>query len=398
MTDSAGAAFLGHLGEVLAGIRAEGLWKTEHAIEGPQGTWVTLAGRRMLNLCANNYIGLADDPRLVAAAGAAMAEAGYGMASVRFICGTHVLHRQLEARLAGFLGMEDAILFAACFDANGAVFEPLLGAEDAVVSDSLNHASLIDGIRLSKARRYRYANGDMADLEAQLRAARAEGARHVLVATDGVFSMDGHFAPLADIRRLADAHGALVLVDDCHATGFVGERGAGTPSRAGVRVDILTGTLGKALGGALGGYVAGPRVVVDLLRQRGRPYLFSNALPPAVVAAGLAALDIVEGADDLRARLFENARHWRAGLEGLGFRLSPGEHPIVPVMLGDAGLAQRMAAALGERGVHVAGFFFPVVPKGQARIRTQMNARLTRGDLDFALAAFAGAGKELGVI
>ncbi|PTE13263.1 glycine C-acetyltransferase [Pseudogemmobacter blasticus] len=398
MTDTGGAAFLGHLAGVLDGIRGEGLWKSERAIEGPQGAWVTMDGRRMLNLCANNYLGLADDPRLVAAAKAAMDEAGYGMASVRFICGTQEMHRKLETRLAGFLGMEDSILFAACFDANGAVFEPLLGPEDAVVSDSLNHASIIDGIRLSKARRYRYANGDMSDLEAQLKAARAEGARHILVATDGVFSMDGYFAPLAEVRRLADAYGALVMVDDCHATGFVGAKGSGTPSRAGVAVDILTGTLGKALGGALGGYVAGPKVVIDLLRQRGRPYLFSNALPPAVVGAGLAALDIIEAADDLRAQLFENAAYWRAGLTAAGFRLLPGEHPIVPVMLGDAVLAQRMAAALAERGVHVAGFFFPVVPKGQARIRTQMNARLTRGDLDFALSAFAEAGRDVGVI
>lgn len=398
MTDSGRAAFLDHLGGMLAGIRAEGLWKDERAIEGAQGAWVQMGGRRMLNLCANNYLGLADDPRLVAAASAAMEAAGYGMASVRFICGTHQMHRALEARLADFLGMDDAILFAACFDANGAVFEPLLGPEDAVVSDSLNHASIIDGIRLSKARRFRYATGDMADLEAQLRQARAEGARHVLIATDGVFSMDGTFAPLAQIRRLADAHGALVMVDDCHATGFVGAQGRGTPSRAGVAVDILTGTLGKALGGALGGYVAGPQPVIDLLRQRARPYLFSNALPPAVVGAGLAALDIVEGADDLRAQLSDNAAYWRAGLQAAGFRLLPGEHPIVPVMLGDAVLAQRMAAALAERGVHVAGFFFPVVPKGQARIRTQMNARLTREDLDFGLAAFAEAGKAVGVL
>lgn len=396
MTDSTG--FLEHLSAVLTGIEAEGLLKRERPIEGPQGAWVTMQGRRMLNLCANNYLGLADDPRLVAAAKAAMESHGYGMASVRFICGTDDLHRALERRLAGFLGMEDSILFAACFDANGAVFEPLLGPEDAVVSDSLNHASIIDGIRLSKARRYRYANADMADLEAQLARARAEGARFVMVATDGVFSMDGYFAPLAEIRALADRYGALLMVDDCHATGFVGPQGRGTPARAGVRADILTGTLGKALGGALGGYVAGPQPVVGLLRQRARPYLFSNALPPAVVAAGLAALDIVEGADDLRARLTENARYWRAGLERLGFRLLPGEHPIVPVMLGDAVLAQRMAASLGEKGVHVAGFFFPVVPKGQARIRTQMNARLTREDLDFGLAAFAAAGREVGVL
>ncbi len=396
MADS--VAFLEHLSTVLAGIEAEGLMKREREITGPQGAWVTMQGRRMLNLCANNYLGLADDPRLVAAARAAMESHGYGMASVRFICGTADLHRALEQRLAGFLGAEDAILFAACFDANGAVFEPLLGAEDAVVSDSLNHASIIDGIRLSKARRYRYANADLGDLEAQLKAARAEGARFVMVATDGVFSMDGFFAPLAEIRALCDAYGALLMVDDCHATGFVGPQGRGTPARAGVRADILTGTLGKALGGALGGYVAGPQAVVDLLRQRARPYLFSNALPPSVVAAGLAALDIVDGADGLRDQLADNARYWRQGLEKAGFRLLPGQHPIVPVMLGDAVLAQRMAAALGARGVHVAGFFFPVVPKGQARIRTQMNARLTKEDLDFGLAAFAEAGREVGVL
>jgi glycine C-acetyltransferase len=396
MTDSAG--FLGHLSALLSGIEADALLKAERVIEGPQGPWVTIGGKRMLNLCANNYLGLANDPRLVSAARAAMDSHGYGMASVRFICGTADLHRALERRLAAFLGAEDSILFAACFDANGAVFEPLLGPEDAVVSDSLNHASIIDGIRLSKARRYRYANADMGDLEAQLRAARADGARFILVATDGVFSMDGYFAPLAEIRALCDAYGALLMVDDCHATGFVGPQGRGTPARAGVRSDILTGTLGKALGGALGGYVAGPQVVVDLLRQRARPYLFSNALPPAVVAAGLAALDIVEAADDLRAQLDSNARYWRQGLETAGFRLLAGTHPIVPVMLGDAVLAQRMAAALGARGVHVAGFFFPVVPKGQARIRTQMNAALTREDLDFGLQAFVAAGREVGVL
>ncbi|WP_054300718.1 glycine C-acetyltransferase [Gemmobacter sp. LW-1] len=398
MTDSGKAAFLAHLGEVLAGIEAEGLMKRERLIHGPQGAHVEVAGRRLLNLCANNYLGLADDPRLVAAARGAMEGQGYGMASVRFICGTQDMHRALEARIAGFLGMEDSILFAACFDANGGLFEPLLGPEDAVISDSLNHASIIDGIRLCKAKRYRYANSDMADLEVQLQAARADGARFILVATDGVFSMDGYLAKLAEIRALADRYGAMVMVDDCHATGFMGPQGRGTPAHAGVSVDILTGTLGKALGGALGGYIAGPQPVIDLLRQRARPYLFSNALPPAVVAAGLAALDIVEAADDLRAQLFENARYWRAGLEDTGFRLLLGEHPIVPVMLGDAVLAQNMASALYDRGVYVAGFFFPVVPKGQARIRTQMNARLTRDDLDFALDAFRAAGKAVGAL
>ncbi|OJY27383.1 MAG: glycine C-acetyltransferase [Rhodobacterales bacterium 65-51] len=398
MTDSGKAAFLAHLGEVLAGIEAEGLMKRERLIHGPQGAHVEVAGRRLLNLCANNYLGLADDPRLVAAARGAMEGQGYGMASVRFICGTQDMHRALEARIAGFLGMEDSILFAACFDANGGLFEPLLGPEDAVISDSLNHASIIDGIRLCKAKRYRYANSDMADLEAQLQAVRADGARFILVATDGVFSMDGYLAKLGEIRALADRYGAMVMVDDCHATGFMGPQGRGTPAHAGVSVDILTGTLGKALGGALGGYIAGPQPVIDLLRQRARPYLFSNALPPAVVAAGLAALDIVEAADDLRAQLFENARYWRAGLEDTGFRLLPGEHPIVPVMLGDAVLAQNMASALYDRGVYVAGFFFPVVPKGQARIRTQMNARLTQDDLDFALDAFRAAGKAVGAL
>ena len=304
----------------------------------------------------------------------------------------------LEGRLAAFLGMEAAILFGSCFDANGGLFEPVLGPEDAVVSDSLNHASIIDGIRLSKARRYRYANADMGDLEAQLTQARADGARFVLVATDGVFSMDGYLAPLAKIRTLADRFDAWVMVDDCHATGFMGPGGRGTPAHAGVRVDILTGTLGKALGGALGGYVAAAGPVVDLLRQRARPYLFSNALPPAVVGAALAALDIVEAADDLRARLFENAVFWRAGLEQLGFRLQAGAHPIIPVMIGEAPLAQAFAAALDRRGVMVSAFFFPVVPKGSARIRTQMNAALTREDLMFGLEAFAAAGREVGVL
>lgn len=392
------AAFLDHLGEVLQGIEADGLLKRERLIHGAQGAHVTMQGQRMLNLCANNYLGLADDPRLVAAAKAAMDEGGYGMASVRFICGTADAHRLLEERIAAYLGMEDSILFAACFDANSGLFEPLLGPEDAVISDALNHASIIDGIRLCKARRYRYANSDMADLEAQLQTARAEGARFILIATDGVFSMDGYLAKLPQIRALADKYGAMVMVDDCHSTGFMGPQGRGTPAHFGVSVDILTGTLGKALGGALGGYVAGPQAVIDLLRQRARPYLFSNALPPAVVGAGLAALEIVEAADDLRAQLFDNARYWRAGLESLGFRLLPGSHPIVPVMLNHAKLAQAMAAELALRGVHVAGFFFPVVPKGQARIRTQMNARLTRADLDMALEAFSAAGRKIGVI
>ena len=398
------SAFLSDLTATLSGIEADGLMKRERLITSAQGARVRIAGpqgeREVINLCANNYLGLADHPALVEAAGKAMKDHGYGMASVRFICGTQDLHRQLEQRLAQFLGKDDAILFAACFDANGALFEPLLGEQDAVVSDSLNHASIIDGIRLCKARRYRFSNSDMDDLQAQLQKARDEGARHILIATDGVFSMDGYLAKLPEITALAERFGALVMVDDCHATGFMGPQGRGTPHHHGVadKVDILTGTLGKALGGALGGYIAGPQPVIDLLRQRGRPYLFSNALPPPVVAAGLAALDLVEQADDLRERLFANARYWRAGLEAAGFRLLPGEHPIVPVMLGDARLAQAMAAELDRRGVYVAGFFFPVVPKGQARIRTQMNARLTRADLDEALAAFEAAGKATGAL
>ena len=390
--------FLDHLRDLLTGIEAEGLMKRERLIEGAQGAHVSVGGRSMLNLCANNYLGLAGDPRLVEAAGLAMRDHGFGMASVRFICGTQDIHTMLEARLARFLGMEAAILFGSCFDANGGLFEPLLGPEDAVISDSLNHASIIDGIRLCKARRYRYANSDMADLEAQLVKARDDGARFILIATDGVFSMDGYLAKLGEIRALADRFDAMVMVDDCHATGFMGPQGRGTPAHGGVRVDILTGTLGKALGGALGGYVAASGPVVDLLRQRARPYLFSNALPPAVVGAALAVLDIVEGADDLRARLFDNARHWRAGLTAAGFRLLPGEHPIIPVMIGEAPLAQAFAKALDARGVMVSAFFFPVVPRGQARIRTQMNAALTRADLDFALQAFEAAGKETGVL
>ena len=395
MTD---ARFLHHLTATLSQIEAEGLMKRERQITGAQAAHVTVGGRSMLNLCANNYLGLADDPRLIAAARAAMDSHGYGMASVRFICGTQDLHRQLEARIAGFLGMEDAILFAACFDANGGLFEPLLGEEDAIVSDSLNHASIIDGIRLCKARRFRFQNGDMADLEAQVKAARDGGARFVMIATDGVFSMDGYLANLKEIDRIAKAYDCLTMVDDCHATGFMGPNGRGTPAHAGVKVDILTGTLGKALGGALGGYIAGPLPVIDLLRQRARPYLFSNALPPAVVGAALAALEIVEAADDLRAALFRNAAHWRAGLTAAGFTLLPGEHPIIPVMIGDAPKAQAFARALDARGVMVSAFFYPVVPHGRARIRTQMNAKLSLQDLDFALSAFAEAGREVGVI
>jgi len=391
-------AFLTYVAATLKAIEAEGLMKHERSLEGPQGARVMVGGRPMLNLCSNNYLGLADDPRLITAAKSAMDSHGYGMASVRFICGTQDLHKTLESRLAAFLGTDDALLFAACFDANGAVFEPLLGEQDAVISDSLNHASIIDGIRLCKARRFRFANNDMEDLQRQLQTARDGGARFILVVSDGVFSMDGSFANLADLTRIAAEYGALTMVDDCHATGFIGPKGRGTAAQAGVKVDLMTGTFGKALGGALGGYVAGPQAVIDLLRQRARPYLFSNALPPAVVGAALTALDLVEGADDLRAQLAENAAYWRAGLQGLGFNLLPGSHPIVPVMIGDAPLAQTFAKALEAQGVMVSAFFFPVVPRGQARIRTQMTAALTREDLDFGLAAFAAAGRETGVL
>ncbi|KIC21020.1 glycine C-acetyltransferase [Leisingera sp. ANG-Vp] len=391
-------AFLTDISNTLAQIEAEGLYKRERMITSPQGGEITVGDRDVINLCANNYLGLADHPALIQAAKDAMEPKGFGMASVRFICGTQDIHRELESRLAKFLGKDDAILFAACFDANGGLFEPLLGPEDAIISDSLNHASIIDGVRLCKAKRYRYLNSDMNDLEAWLKQAREDGARHIMIATDGVFSMDGYLAKLPEIRALADKYDAVVMVDDCHATGFMGATGAGTPEHFGVDVDILTGTLGKALGGAIGGYIAGPQPVIDLLRQRARPYLFSNSLPPSIVAAGLEAIRLVEEGDGLRAQLFENAKYWRAGLEGLGFDLLPGEHPIIPVMLGEAQLAQDMAARLFDEGVYVSGFFFPVVPRGQARIRTQMNAALTRDELDRALAAFGKVGKELGVI
>ncbi|MEH6644310.1 glycine C-acetyltransferase [Sulfitobacter sp.] len=391
-------AYLAQVIDTLAQIEADGMMKRERMITSPQGGEVQVGGRTVINLCANNYLGLADHPDLIAAAQGAMGPKGFGMASVRFICGTQDIHRELERKLAAFLGKDDSILFAACFDANGGLFEPLFGPEDAIISDSLNHASIIDGIRLCKARRYRYANNDMTDLEGQLKLARDEGARFVLIATDGVFSMDGTLANLTDITALAKKYDAMVMVDDCHATGFMGPQGAGTPAHAGVEVDILTGTLGKALGGAIGGYIAGPQPVIDLLRQRARPYLFSNSLPPSIVAAGIKALDLVVQGDALREQLFENTRYWRAGLERLGFDFLPGEHPIVPVMLGEAQLAQDMAARLFEEGVYVSGFFFPVVPRGQARIRTQMNAALTREELDRALAAFEVAGKACGVL
>ncbi|MBL0278088.1 MAG: glycine C-acetyltransferase [Anaeromyxobacter sp.] len=393
-------AFTAHLAGQLSRLEADGLLKRERVMTSPQGAWVEVGGRRVLNLCANNYLGLAGRPELVAAAQAALPRHGFGLSSVRFICGTQDVHAALEARLARFLGYEDAILFSSCFDANGGVFEALLGEEDAVVSDALNHASIIDGIRLCKARRYRYANGDLADLEVQLRQAAADGARFTLVVTDGVFSMDGYLARLPGICDLAERHGALLMVDDSHAVGFVGAHGRGTPEHFGVegRVDLVTGTLGKALGGASGGYVAGSREVVGWLRQKARPYLFSNTLMPAIADVSLTVLDLVERGDDLRARLRDNAAFFRGELARLGFTLLPGEHPIIPVMLDEAPLAQAFAARLLEEGVYAVGFFFPVVPKGKARIRTQMSAAHSRQDLEVAVAAFERTGRALGVI
>ncbi len=397
-------AFSSHLRSVLAEIDAAGLTKRERLIAGPQGGRIRIAGpkgeREMVNLCANNYLGLADHPEIVAAAKTALDQFGFGMASVRFICGAQTLHRELEQAIARHLGKDDAILFAACFDANGGVFEPLLGEEDAIISDGLNHASIIDGVRLSKARRLRYANSDMNELEDCLKEADAAGARFKLIATDGVFSMDGYVANLPDVCDLAERYGALTLVDDCHATGHLGEKGRGTPdlTSVGARVDIVTGTFGKTLGGAMGGFVAAAQPIVDLLRQRARPYLFSNSLAPPVVGGSLKALEIAIAADDRRALLQAHARRFRAGLEKAGFSVLPGQTPIIPVMLGEARLAQDLARALDERGVYVAGFFFPVVPKGAARIRTQMSAALTTQDIDFAVAAFADAGKALGIL
>lgn len=394
-----------HLTDTLTDIKATGLWKEERALSSAQAGLISVnkasvAHEGVINLCANNYLGLANNKKLVDAAKSALDEFGYGMASVRFICGTHQLHETLEKQLAQFLEKDDAILFAACFDANGGLFEPLLGPEDAVISDSLNHASIIDGIRLCKAKRYRYANSNMEDLEQQLKMARADGARFTMIATDGVFSMDGYLANLPEITNLAEKYGALVMVDDCHSTGFMGPGGVGTAAHFGVndKVDILTGTLGKALGGAIGGYIAGSQPVIDLLRQRARPYLFSNSLPPSVVAASIEALRLIAEGDELRKRLFQNTVYWRNELTKLGFDIPPGEHPIIPVMLGDAQIAQTMAARLFDHGVYVSGFFFPVVPKGTARIRTQMNAELTHNELDKALEAFATVGREVGVI
>ncbi|MCZ8164689.1 glycine C-acetyltransferase [Silanimonas sp.] len=385
----------------LAEIRAAGLFKAERVITSPQSAEIELEdGRTVLNFCANNYLGLADHPDVIASAKAALDTHGFGMASVRFICGTQDLHKQLEAKIADFFGTEDTILYAACFDANGGLFEPLLGEPDAIISDSLNHASIIDGVRLCKAKRYRYANCDMADLEAQLKQARADGVRDILITTDGVFSMDGFIAPLDEITALAAKYGAMVHIDECHATGFLGANGRGSAEVKGVmdKIDIFTGTLGKAMGGALGGFTTGRRDVIELLRQRSRPYLFSNSLPPHVVAAGITAFDMLAKAGDLRERLAANTAYFRAEMAKLGFDIKPGVHPICPVMLYDAPLAQKFAARLLEEGIYAIGFFFPVVPKGQARIRTQMSAAHTREHLDRAIAAFAKVGRELGVI
>lgn len=394
------SAFYADLSKTLDNIRNDGLYKTERLISGEQDASIHVGGKDVLNFCANNYLGLADSPELVSAAKDALDAYGFGMASVRFICGTQGQHRELEQALANWLGFDDSILYAACFDANGGVFEPLLGPEDAIISDSLNHASIIDGIRLCKAKRFRYANNDMADLEAKLIEAKASGARRIMIATDGVFSMDGTIANLKDICDLKDKYDSLLMVDDCHATGFLGAGGRGSAEYCGVegRVDILTGTLGKALGGAMGGFTCARQEVVDILRQRSRPYLFSNSLAPPLVGASLKAIDMAKTGDDLRARINANAKQFRQGMEAAGFTLKPGEHAIIPVMLGDAKLAQDMADKLLEEGVYVIGFFFPVVPNGQARIRTQMSAAHTPEHIETAIAAFTKVGRELGVI
>ena len=391
-------AFDTQLTATLAEITERGLYKTECIISGPQNAHVpTTDGREVLNFCANNYLGLADHPEIIAAAKRALDEWGFGLASVRFICGTQEIHKELEASLSRFLGLEDTILYPSCFDANGGLFETILGPEDAVISDALNHASIIDGIRLCKAQRHRYAHNDMADLEAKLQA--ASGARNRLIATDGAFSMDGTIADLKSICDLADRYDALVMVDDCHAAGFLGRTGRGTHEHCGVmgRVDIITGTLGKALGGASGGYTSASQPVVDLLRQRSRPYLFSNTVAPCVVAASLKAIEMASRSTELRDRLEENTRYFRENIVKIGLTIKPGTHPIVPVMLGDAALSQRFAGRMLEKGVYVVGFFYPVVPEGTARIRTQVSAAHTREDLDFAIRAFAEVKAELGI-
>ena len=394
--------FLTSLAERTEALKEQGLFKQERLIAGPQQAAINVRNNggtsEVLNLCANNYLGLANHPSIIEAAHAALDEFGYGMASVRFICGTQTIHKELEARISAFLGTEDTILYPSCFDANGGLFETLLTNDDAVISDALNHASIIDGIRLSKAQRFRYQNNDMGALEENLQA--AGDCQQKLIVTDGVFSMDGTIANLKDICDLADRYGAMTMVDDCHASGFLGANGKGTHEYRDVvgRIDIITGTLGKALGGASGGFTSGRKEIVGWLRQRSRPYLFSNSVAPAIAATSIAVLDLLEGDDSLRTRLHENAAHFRSGMTELGFELKPGEHPIIPVMLGDARLATEMADKLLGHGVYVIGFSFPVVPKGQARIRTQMSAGLTTQQLDHAIAAFGTVGRELGVI
>jgi glycine C-acetyltransferase len=393
--------FLGHLDRETKALQKNGLYKTEYRITSPQQVEITIQDEKnCINLCANNYLGLANHPELVKAAQDGAERYGFGMASVRFICGTQTLHKDLEARLSRFLGTADTILYSSCFDANGGLFETILGDEDAVISDELNHASIIDGIRLGKAMRFRYKNNDMTDLQAKLREADAAGARFKLIATDGVFSMDGIIANLKAICDLADQYGALVMVDDSHAVGFMGKNGRGTPEFCHVenRIDILTGTLGKALGGASGGYTSGSRELVSWLRQRSRPYLFSNTLAPMIAAASLKVLDLLEESDQLRIKLIKNNHYFRTEMQRLGFNLVPGEHPIIPVMLGDARLASEMAKGMLKEGIYVTSFSYPVVPKGKARIRTQMSAAHERHHLDKAVAAFAKVGRDLGVI
>ncbi|MFF0922356.1 glycine C-acetyltransferase [Rhizobium leguminosarum] len=391
--------FLSHLSNEISALKDAGLYKSERVISSKQAGEIAIStGERVLNFCANNYLGLADNEELAEAGKQALDRYGYGMASVRFICGTQEEHKQLETRISSFLGMEDTILYSSCFDANGGLFETLLSEEDAIISDALNHASIIDGVRLSKAKRFRYANNDMAALEEELK--KAEGSRFKLVATDGVFSMDGIIANLGGVCGLAEKYGAMVMVDDSHAVGFVGKNGRGSPEYCGVegRIDIITGTLGKALGGASGGYTSAKAEVVEWLRQRSRPYLFSNTLAPVIAAASLKVFDLIEDGDTLRKRLSDNADLFRSEMTKLGFTLAGEGHPIIPVMLGDAKLAQDMASLMLKKGIYVIGFSFPVVPKGQARIRTQMSAAHSRVDVERAIAAFAEAGRELGVI
>ncbi len=396
------AAFLSRLTNELESIDQAGLYKRERIITSHQGPEIYVQGRSepVLNFCANNYLGLSSHPSVIDAAKQYLDSHGFGMSSVRFICGTQDIHKELEEKIARFCGTDDTILYAACFDANGGVFEPLLGEEDAIVSDSLNHASIIDGVRLCKAKRYRYESCNMQDLEAQLKQARADGARSILIVTDAVFSMDGTIAPLDKICDLADQYTALVMVDECHSMGFMGAHGRGVVEHCGVmgRVDIITGTLGKALGGGIGGFTTARQPIIDMLRQRSRPYLFSNSLPPSIVGAGIAVMDLLSSTTELRDRLEENTAYFRAGMSALGFDIVAGTHPITPVMLYDAPLAQKMADRLLDHGIYVIGFFFPVVPKGKARIRVQVSAAHTREHLDRAIAAFGSVGRELGVI